>query len=253
MRVRSMKNLSDTTAVILAGGFGTRLQPVVPDRPKVLANILDRPFLTFILDQLLSSGVKDVVLCTGYMADNVQNKLGNSYKSLRLIYSRENVPLDTGGALRLALPYLNSDPVLVMNGDSFADIDLTFYLDWFFKKNCQASLLLTNVPDTGRYGKVTIAEDGLLLAFEEKGIKSGPGWINAGVYILKKSLVASMPVGTPFSMEREFFPELVDKGLHGFCFDGEFIDIGTPETFALAEKFFAERRKRYHPLRGGQD
>lgn len=248
-----MQNLSCITTVILAGGLGTRLRSVVPGRPKVLANILGRPFLTFLLDQLVLADVRDVVLCTGYMADEIDKQLGNTYKSLRLVYSRENVPLDTGGALRLALPHLNSDAVLVMNGDSFVDIDLTVYLDWFFKKNCQASLLLTYIADTGRYGKVTIAEDGLLLAFEEKGLKSGPGWINAGVYILKKSLVESMPVGTPFSLEREFFPELVDKGLHGFCFDGEFIDIGTPETFALAEKFFTERRKRYHPLRGGQD
>ncbi len=233
-----MQNLSCITTVILAGGLGTRLRSVVPGRPKVLANILGRPFLTFLLDQLVLADVRDVVLCTGYMADEIDKQLGNTYKSLRLVYSRENVPLDTGGALRLALPHLNSDAVLVMNGDSFVDIDLTVYLDWFFKKNCQAALLLTNVTDTGRYGKVVVAEDGLLLAFEEKGFNIGPGWINAGVCIMKKSLIATIPAGTPFSLEREFFPKLVDKGLYGFCFKGGFIDIGTPETFALAEEFF---------------
>jgi D-glycero-alpha-D-manno-heptose 1-phosphate guanylyltransferase len=233
-----MQNLSCVTTVILAGGLGTRLRSVVPGRPKVLANILGRPFLTFLLDQLVLADVRDVVLCTGYMADEIDKQLGNTYKSLRLVYSRENVHLDTGGALRLALPHLNSDAVLIMNGDSFVDIDLTVYLDWFFKKKCQAALLLTNVTDTGRYGKVVVAEDGLLLAFEEKGFNIGPGWINAGVYIMKKSLIATIPAGTPFSLEREFFPKLVDKGLYGFCFKGEFIDIGTPETFALAEEFF---------------
>lgn len=233
-----MENLSYTTTVILAGGLGTRLQSVVPGRPKVLANILDRPFLAFLLDQLVSADIRDVVLCTGYMADEIHKQLGNTYKSLKLVYSREDVSLDTGGALRLALPHLNSDPVLIMNGDSFVNIDLTVYLDWFFKKNCQASLLLTNVSDTSRYGKVVVAEDDLLLAFEEKGLNSGPGWINAGIYIIKKSLIATIPAGIPFSLEREFFPKLVNKGLYGFRCDGKFIDIGTPDAFAMAEEFF---------------
>ena len=233
-----MENLSYTTTVILAGGLGTRLRSIVPGRPKVLANILDRPFLAFLLDQLVSADIRDVVLCTGYMADDVYEEIGNAYKSLKLIYSKENFPFGTGGALRLALPHLNSDPVLIMNGDSFVNIDLTVYLDWFFKKNCQASLLLTNVSDTSRYGKVVVAEDDLLLAFEEKGLNSGPGWINAGVYILKKSLIETIPAGTPFSLEREFFPKLVNKGLYGFRFDGKFIDIGTPDAFAMAEEFF---------------
>jgi len=221
-----MGNSSYTTAVILAGGLGTRLRSVVPDRPKVLANILDRPFLTFLLDQLVSANIRNVVLCTGYMSDDVYEEMGNAYKSLTLTYSKENYPVGTGGALRLALPHLNSDPVLIMNGDSFVNIDLTVYLDWFLKKNCQASLLLTKVPETNNYGKVIVAEDDLLLTFEEKGSNSGPGWINAGVYILNKSLIETIPAGTPFSLEREFFPKL------------EFIDIGTPETFALAEDFF---------------
>jgi len=233
-----MENLSYTTTVILAGGLGTRLRSVVPGRPKVLANILDRPFLAFLLDQLLSADIRDVVLCTGYMADDVYEEIGNAYKSLKLIYSKENFPFGTGGALRFALPHLNSDPVLIMNGDSFVNIDLTVYLDWFFKKNCQASLLLTNVSDTSRYGKVVVAEDDLLLAFEEKGLNSGPGWINAGIYIMKKSLIATIPAGIPFSLEREFFPKLVNKGLYGFRCDGKFIDIGTPDAFAMAEEFF---------------
>jgi len=233
-----MGNSSYTTAVILAGGLGTRLRSVVPDRPKVLANILDRPFLTFLLDQLVSANIRNVVLCTGYMSDDVYEEMGNAYKSLTLTYSKENYPVGTGGALRLALPHLNSDPVLIMNGDSFVNIDLTVYLDWFLKKNCQASLLLTKVPETNNYGKVIVAEDDLLLTFEEKGSNSGPGWINAGVYILNKSLIETIPAGTPFSLEREFFPKLANKELYGYRFEGKFIDIGTPETFALAEDFF---------------
>ena len=236
-----MKNLYDITAIILAGGLGTRLCSVVSDRPKVLAKICNRPFLTFLLDQLVSAKARDVVLCTGFMADKIHEIMGNTYKSLKIVHSREPEPLGTGGALRHALPYLKADPVLIMNGDSFVNIDLTVYMDWFFERDRQASILLVKVPDTGRYGKVIVAEDGFLSAFEEKVINSGPGWINAGICITKKSLVASMPAGKSFSLEREFFPSLVGKGLYGFCSNGKFIDIGTPESYHRAQEFFREK------------
>jgi len=236
-----MKNLSEITTVILAGGLGARLCSVVSDRPKVLAKIGNRPFLTFLLDQLVIAKAKDVVLCTGYMANKIHKALGEQYRSLRLIHSREPEPLGTGGALRLAMPHINSDPVLIMNGDSFVNIDLTVYIDWFFKKNRKASLLLVNAPNTERYGKVIVAKDGLLSAFEEKVLNSGPGWINAGVYIMKKSLVESIPAGNSFSLEREFVPGLIGKGLYGFFANEKFIDIGTPESYRQAEKFFREK------------
>lgn len=236
-----MKNLSGITTVILAGGLGTRLRSVVSDRPKVLAKICNRPFLTFLLDQLVIAKAKDVVLCTGYMAYEAHKTLGEKYKSLRLIHSREQELLGTGGALRLAIPHINSDPVLIMNGDSFVNVDLTVYIDWFFKKNRQASLFLANVPDTKRFGKVSISEDGLLLAFEEKVPSDGHGWINAGIYILQKSIVASIPSGIPFSLEKELFPKLIGKGLYGFCFNGKFIDIGTPKSYRQAEDFFRDK------------
>jgi len=233
-----MHNYSDITAVLLAGGLGTRLRPVVSDKPKILADICDRPFITFLLDQLVMADIRDVVLCTGYMADEVYEKLGDAYKSLNLTYSKEDTPLDTGGALRLALPYIKSNIALVMNGDSFVNVKFADYIDWFFKKKCPASLLLANVSDTRRFGKVLVDENGRLFSFKEKGSDSISGWINAGVYLIKKSLIETIPKGTPFSLEREFFPKLVDQGLYGFQFEGEFIDIGTPETFALAEDFF---------------
>jgi NDP-sugar pyrophosphorylase family protein len=234
-----MHNHSDITAVLLAGGLGTRLRSVVSDRPKILANICNRPFATFLLEQLMLAGIRDVVLCTGYLADEVYEELGDAYKSLNLTYSKEDIPLDTGGALRLSLPYIKSDTALVMNGDSFVNIKIAVYMDWFFKKKCPASLLLTNVSDTRRFGKVLVEDGGRLFAFEEKGAGSGSGWINAGIYLIKKSLIETIPDGKPFSLEREFFPKLIHQGLYGFQFKGEFIDIGTPESFALAEDFFS--------------
>lgn len=233
-------NLSNVTTVILVGGLGTRLRTVVPDRPKVLAEIHNRPFLTYLLDRLVSAGAQEVVLCTGYMADEVREKLGETYKSLRLVYSREHEPLGTGGALRLALPHLSSDPVLVMNGDSFVNVDLAGYLNWFFEKDIQASLILTKVPDTGRYGRVLMDKDGRITDFEEKRGNSGAGWINTGVYLVKKKLVESMPSGRPYSLEQQFFPGLIGNDLYGYRCEAQFLDIGTPESYAQAKSFFSK-------------
>ena len=235
-----MNNLSGITPVILAGGLGTRLHTTVPDRPKVLAEILGRPFLTFLLDQLTCAGASEVVLCTGYMGDMVREKLGDVYNSLSITYSREGKPLGTGGALRLALPRLKSEIVMVMNGDSYINADLNAFLEWFFEKDPAAALILTKVPDTSRYGRVVAAGDGRIKRFEEKGGNTGPGWINAGIYILKRLLVESIVPEIRFSLEREFFPEIVEKGLYGFPFSGEFIDIGTRESYLLAEEFFSK-------------
>ena len=237
-----MQCLSDTTAVILVGGLGSRLQSVVSDKPKVLAEVLERPFLAYLLEQLLSSGIRKVVLCCGYMAEKVQGCFGETYKSLHLLYSREDEPLGTGGALRLALPYFSSDTILVMNGDSYMDTDLVAYMDWFFRETRQAAIFLTNVPDTTRYGTVTIGENEKVTAFEEKGTSSGAGWINAGIYLMKKAFVASIPADRPYSLERELFPSLTGGELFGFCGEGRFIDIGTPESYAAAEDFFAGKK-----------
>lgn len=234
-----MQPISDINAVILAGGLGTRLRSAISDRPKVLAEISGRPFLAYLLDQISSSGIRKVVISTGYMAEKVQKCFGKTYKSLRLLYSRENEPLGTGGALRLALPSFSSDIVLVMNGDSYIDADLGVCVDWFFQKGQEAAILLTKVADTARYARVTVDQNENITAFDEKVTSPGAAWINAGIYLMKKSLISSIPAGRPYSLERELFPSLVGRKLCGFCCSARFIDIGTPESYAAAEDFFA--------------
>ncbi|MHC4158306.1 MAG: nucleotidyltransferase family protein [Planctomycetota bacterium] len=236
-----MEGFCDITAAILAGGFGSRLQSVVSDRPKVLAEVSGKPFLAYLLEQLSSAGIHKAVICTGYMADKIQECFGDSYGSLEIIYSKEDEPLGTGGALRLALPYLLSEIILVMNGDSYIDTDLSVYVDWFSEGEREAAVLLTCVDDTSRYGSVKINKNKIIASFEEKCENSGPGWINAGIYLLRKSLIASMPAGKFYSLERDLFPRLVGKELYGFCADGRFIDIGIPESYTAAQNFFATR------------
>ncbi len=227
------------TPVILAGGRGARLSHIISGKQKVVTEIHGRPFLTYLLDMLNALAMNKVVLCTGHMADDVYHKLGAGYGSMELIYSKEKEPRGTGGAIRLALSSISTDNILVMNGDSFITVNLNDYLDWYFKKGCGASLCLTQVPEVSRYGKVTISSNNMISSFEEKGTNSGPGWINAGIYLMKKALLTSIPPNIPYSLEREFFPKLVNQDLFGFCCDGDFIDIGTPETYRAANEFFS--------------
>jgi NDP-sugar pyrophosphorylase family protein len=242
-RRRKTVKLSNITVVILAGGMGTRLHSAVPNKHKVLAEIQKQPFIIFLLDQLVSSGARDVVLCTGHMAEQVHEKLGETYRSLKLEYSQEEVPLGTGGAVRLALPLIKSEIVMIMNGDSYVNADLNAFLEWFLRKDLAAALILTKVHDTSRYGRVMSAEDGRIQAFEEKSENEGYGWINAGIYLLKKKLMKTIPSGKTYSLEREFFPLLIGKGLCGYRCAREFIDIGTPESYAQAEAFFKAKMK----------
>ncbi len=241
-KMRETINFSNITAVILAGGLGTRLRPAISDKPKVLAEVLGRSFLTYLLDQLSSAGACKVILCTGYMGDKVQAVYGDTYRSLNLLYSQEDKPLGTGGALRLALPLIESDYVLVMNGDSYVRTDLSCYAKWFLQGDKKASLVLVKVLDTIRYGMVAVEKDETVSAFKEKERSKGAGWINAGIYLIKTSFLETIPVGRKFSLERKFFPSLVGNGLFGYQCKGEFIDIGTPESYAAAEFFFNESK-----------
>jgi len=226
--------MNGTTCVILAGGRGTRLDSVVSDRPKVLAQVNGRPFLTFLLDRIVLSGVKDVVLCTGYMADVVLGEIGLGYGPLRITHSPEKRPLGTAGALRNALRHVRSDVFVLMNGDSYADVDLPAYFRWFHERKRDLGLLLASVDDVSRYGRVTIADDGSVTSFREKGEDTGEGLINAGVYIMKREIAAGIIPDLTVSLERDVLPGLIGHSFYGYRWAGRFIDIGTPESYRLA-------------------
>ena len=234
-----MEGLSNVTAAILTGGLGTRLRPRLADRPKVLADVRGRPFLSYLLDQLAHHEARDVVVCTGHLGEQVRAAFGDSYGTLRLAYSRELSPLGTAGALRLALPLLHSESVLVMNGDSFCDVDLGAFFSWHDTQRANGSLVLVRKSDTTRSGRVGVDVKGRITRFEEKGRQAGPGWINAGIYLLTQRLLRTIPVGGAASLERELFPGWIHHGLYGYQSNGRFLDIGTPEAYALAEQFFA--------------
>jgi D-glycero-alpha-D-manno-heptose 1-phosphate guanylyltransferase len=234
-----MTDLSITNAAVLAGGLGTRLRSVVADTPKVLATIHRRPFLAHLLDQLAAAGIRKAVMCTGYRGEQIQLAFGDDYHGMQLVYSRETAPLGTGGALRLALPLIESDSVLVMNGDSYCDVPLPAVAKWHLGRRAEATMVLAAVDDTRRYGRVVVGKDNEVLAFEEKGAAAASGWINAGIYFLSRRFVEGIPPDGAVSIEREVFPGWIGRGLLGYPNTGRFLDIGTPESYAAAEEFFA--------------
>ncbi|HEY1232923.1 MAG TPA: HAD-IIIA family hydrolase [Candidatus Binatia bacterium] len=232
-------------AAVLAGGLGTRLRSVVSDRPKVLAQVDGQPFLTRLLDELVAAGLPRVVLCTGYLGDQIQAAIGERYRGLDISYSRETEPLGTAGALKLALPHLNSDPVLVMNGDSFCTVDLKRFVEWHRQRAAAGTLLLTRVATPTRYGLVAIDDNGAVLQFSEKQTGHSPGWINAGVYLLSQRLLSSIPHGRKLSLEYDVFPRWAGRGLYAWRVAERFIDIGTPEDFSRAGDFFRRQQTKF--------
>lgn len=233
--------LNGISAAVLAGGLGTRLRSVVPDRPKVLAQIHGRPFVSFVLDQLAGACVRQVVLCVGYKGGMVKKEFGHSHGPIQIIYSQEPRALGTGGALRLALRHIDADPFLVLNGDSYCAFDFGLFWDWHTTRKACVSLLLTEVEDTRRFGQVTVDDRGQIQRFTEKDPSSAAGWINAGVYIVSRDAISRIPRGKPVSLEADVFPNLIGQGLYGYQGGGRFIDIGTPSSHGTAEAFFRRR------------
>jgi NDP-sugar pyrophosphorylase family protein len=230
-----MTALSDASAVVLAGGLGTRLRATVSDRPKALAEVRGRPFLSYLLDRLCAAGVGEIVISIGYRGADVRAAFGTAYGGRPLRYAEESSPLGTAGALRALRPDLDTDPVLVLNGDSCCDVDLAELWRWHATRGANATLCLVHVPDTRRFGRVAVNEHGGIEGFVEKGDVREAGWINAGVYVLSQSVLSVIPPGRPVSLEREILPAWIGRGLYGMRVAGRFIDIGTAEAYRAAQ------------------
>ncbi len=232
--------LAGCTAVILAGGLGMRLRSVVQDRSKVMANVAGRPFLTYVLDQIVNAGIKRAVVCTGFLGDSISSVLQNDYRGCQLLYSHEMTPLGTAGALRQALSKVRAFPVLVFNGDSYVDVNLQKFTEFHFSQQSKLSAALTKKSCSGAFGLVELDTQGEVTRFSEKESTGQSEWVNAGVYILEQQIFQSIPEMEVVSLEREILPAWVGRGLHGFTQQGELFDIGTPQSFSEAQSYFAE-------------
>lgn len=228
--------------LILAGGFGTRLQTVYDTGPKAMAPISGKPFIWYLLHTIRLAGFKRVVLCVGYKHEQIEAWAGDgSGLGLEITYSVEDEPLGTAGAIRLAAQkYLHCNSFAVMNGDSLAQPDFLELVCAHLATRAKATMVLAHVPDSGRYGRVDIDDNGRIVAFVEKSTNTGEAFINSGVYIFETSVIDSIPNDRPVSLEREILPNLVGNGLFSFKTRGYFIDIGVPEDFSRAQRELKE-------------
>ncbi len=229
-------NKENLKAVLLVGGLGTRLRSVVSSTPKPMAAVGERPFLELLLKQLSSQNIRRIVLCTGYRADEIEIELGDgSSWSVSIEYSKELSPLGTSGAIKNAQSHLSEvSDFLVMNGDSFMEVDFDELVRIHRKSQALATMVVTRMRNEMRYGTVQIEESGRVRGFLEKTAAPSTGLVNAGVYIFKRSVLDYIPEG-PGSLERDIFPKLIGMGVQALEQKGVFIDIGTPEDYARAQ------------------
>lgn len=219
-------------ALILAGGLGTRLRGIIKDNPKVMVNIKGIPFLEYLVSQFKKYDLTDIIFCTGYLSEKIEKyfKNGNNW-GVNITYSKESKPLGTGGAIKYAENLILEDNFLVMNGDSFFDIDLTKLVNYHFNKKALATIALVKIKDATRYGIVEINKDGEIERFIEKRNCSNSNLINGGIYILNKAVFNFITKDKKISLEKEIFPKLIGKGFYGISFDNYFIDIGIPKDY----------------------
>jgi mannose-1-phosphate guanylyltransferase len=224
-------------ALILAGGEGTRLRPLTSTIPKPVVPLVGRPFISYMLQWLRGHGVDDVIMGCGFMAEGVRAVLGDgSGLGIRLRYLEEPKPLGTGGAVKFAEELLD-ERFFMLNGDVLTDMDLTAQLRQHEQTGARATLALYPVEDPSAYGLVRCNADGSVSGFIEKpGLEElDTNLISAGAYILEREVLAGLPpAGTNISIERELFPTLVGRGLHGYEASGYWLDIGTPERYLKA-------------------
>lgn len=221
--------------MILAGGMATRLGKLAESVPKPLLTVAGRPFITYLLDQLSDAGVSQAILCTGHLSEVIEETLGARYGDVELVYSKEPFPLGTAGALRNALSLIDEPALIAMNGDSYVSADLGSFAEWADERN---SILAVHVDETNRYGSITFDDSKRIVRFDEKSASAGPGWINGGVYILTRELIAGVEAGKTVSIERDTFPAAIGSGIYVWQSDGGFLDIGTPDSLEAAETFF---------------
>lgn len=237
--------LAGIDVVVLAGGLGMRLRAVLPDRQKVVAEVGGRPFLEKLIAFYSAVGAKRIVLALGYRSGDVEASAASArIGTTEIVTSIEPEPRGTGGAVRHALPHLHTDTILVANGDSFAAVDLAALVRLHREKQSVATLALAYVDDVSRYGQVVVEDTGAISRFEEKPATQGSrppegGYINAGIYLLNRAIVAGLPNNRAISLEREVFPQLIGRGMYALVAHVPFIDIGTPESLTKAEQFFA--------------
>ena len=236
-------DFSEVIAVILAGGFGTRVKHLLPNIPKPMASVADKPFLEWVIRYLKSQGLQKIILSTGYLAEVVETYFASQpIEEVKVECYQETTALGTGGGFVNVVKKSNNSPDawLVTNGDSLIFAQLDSLLTYLEDRTVAGVILGLSMADASRYGSLLYDEEHNLISFAEK--KAGSGVVNAGVYLLRHSLVAQFPQKTQLSFEQEVFPHLLNNSvkLKVHIVNVPFLDIGTPESLAQAENFILD-------------
>ncbi|MCG6552618.1 MAG: nucleotidyltransferase family protein [Candidatus Magnetominusculus sp. LBB02] len=235
--------MQDIDVIILAGGLGTRLRPVIANLPKALAPVGGRPFLDILLGVLNRYNfIRRVVIAVGYLADKIIEQYeGKGGYNFELLFSREEKPLGTGGAVIRAISrqYAQTENVIAINGDTIAEVDFEDFASFHLAHGADMTIALKEMSDASRYGRVVLDSEGRVMSFQEKSQHSADGLINAGVYVFKRGLFGGYGEGAVISLERELLPPLCGQNLRGYVYSGRFIDIGVPKTYNVAGDYLS--------------
>ena len=227
-------------AIVLAGGFGTRLAHIVSDVPKPMAPVAGKPFIEYILKDLVQNGITRIVLAVHHKKETIMDYFGNEFCGVPIEYSVEEAPLKTGGAIKKALSMCRDDRVLVINGDTFYQVPLKEMRVFSIQMGTPVVIAVKEMTDFSRYGKVDVNEKGLVTQFHEKEFCTR-GYINGGIYDVEKTALDAYPES--FSIEEVCFPEILKtNGIAAFPCNTYFIDIGIPEDYKKAQKDFGENK-----------
>jgi D-glycero-alpha-D-manno-heptose 1-phosphate guanylyltransferase len=231
------------TAVVLAGGLGTRIKHLVPDLPKPMVPVRARPFMEWVIGYLRHEGIGRVLISTGHLGEAIERHFAaQPTPGVALRCFRESAALGTAGGFLHAVRSSGEQPDawLVLNGDSLAFADLEAAATELNEPQVQGVVVGVSMPDTSRYGRIALDQTGRLLQFEEK--QPGSGVINAGIYAFKPELLSKFPTKRPLSFEQDVFPQLLAQGTHlqVSVTAAPFLDIGTPESLLHAEAFIEQ-------------
>jgi len=226
-------------AIILVGGFGTRLKDLAKDIPKAMVMIAGKPFLEHLLISLKEQGITEIILAVHHMANKIKTHFGTGHRwGLKITYSDEETPLGTAGAIKNAEKYIDNT-FLVLNGDCYSKLNLKEFINFHKSGNNKFSIALKKVSDSSHYGTVALEESKITNFAEKQGI--GEGLINSGIYILDPQIFNYIESNKKVSIETEIFPRLVKDGLlYGFSYEGYFMDIGRPETYTQFKQDFLD-------------
>jgi NDP-sugar pyrophosphorylase family protein len=237
-------SLERTDVLILVGGQGKRLRQVVNDRPKPMADVGGRPFLDLLVEYTSNFGLNRFVLATGYKTESVQAHYQKTGGPRQIIFSNEDEPLGTAGAIKNAQNLIISDTFIVMNGDSFCPVYLPAFFDFHIEKNALLSIVLVPAGNNQDFGVVELNDSRQVVRFEEKKIQKQETFISAGIYLFQRDIFSFIPARTRCSLEYDILPKLVGPKFYGYVTEAELIDIGTPCRYKQAIRYFEMKNRR---------